>query len=101
PKELTGIEYERKAQLANYHMSIAAAKATAFCHELIPDAQIGPAVNVKPAIPASSDPKDLLATLAFNELTHHHVLDLNCRGQYSPLYRKYLEDREILPELRP
>ena len=99
PEEMTGLEYERNAQLANYNMCIAGARVTKLCHEMIPGAKIAPIINPMPAIPASNIPDDLIASMEFNELSAYYMLDLNCRGKYSPVYRKYLEDRDILPDI--
>lgn len=100
PAELNGVEYERKAQLANYHLCLAAALVNRLCHELVPGAFIGPAANPLQAIPASSKPEDYLAAMAYNELECNYILELNCRGRYVPLYWKYLCDRGIQPDTR-
>ena len=93
--DIAGMEYENAAQIANYHMCIAAAKATALCHQIIPGSMIGPAVNPMPAIAASNNPKDTVAAMEFEELNYFYLLDLYCRGDYSPFYSKYLADRDI------
>ena len=98
-EEMTGLEYERNAQIANYNMCVAGARVVKLCHEMIPDAKIAPVVNPMPAIPASNLPADLIASIEFNELATYYILDLNCRGEYSPVYRKYLEDRDIFPQI--
>lgn len=94
-KKLSNIEYEKLAQLTSSHMSIAVAKATKLCHELIPGAKIGPSLNPIPALPASNKPEDKIAAMEFEELTHFYLLDLYCKGTYPPIYKKYLSDRGI------
>lgn len=98
--EMDVLTYEKQAQSANYHMCVATAEVIRLCHETIPDARIGPVVNPMPAIPASNRPEDLIAAMEFNELSTYYIMDIHCRGAYSPLYWKYLCDRGIEPELR-
>jgi len=98
-KDIDGIDYERKAQLINYNMCVATAKAIKLCHEMITNSKIGPAINPMPAIPASADPKDVIAAIEFNELSCNYILELHCRGQYSKIHWKYLQDRDICPEI--
>jgi Beta-glucosidase/6-phospho-beta-glucosidase/beta-galactosidase len=97
--EIAGMEYENIAQIANYHMCIAVAKANELCHKIIPGAIIGPAVNPMPALAATSNAKDAVAAMEFEELNYCYLLDLYCRGEYSPFYLKYLADRNIILEI--
>lgn len=98
-KDIQGIDYERKAQLINYNMCVATARVIKLCHEMIPNSKIGPAINPMTAIPAKADPKDVIAAIEFDELTCNYILDLHCRGKYSPIHWKYLKDRDICPEI--
>lgn len=99
PKDSAGLEFERKLQQANYHMCVATAKVIQLAHQMIPNSKIGPAVNPMPAIPSSGNPKDLIAAMEFNELSHYYILDLHCRGKFSPIHWKYMVDRDICPKV--
>ncbi|MFD2305399.1 glycoside hydrolase family 1 protein [Enterococcus termitis] len=99
-KESEGVEFEGQVQQANYYMCVATAKVIKLAHEIIPNVKIGPAVNPMPAIPASANPLDVIASMTFNELSHYYILDLHCRGKFSPIHWKYMEDRDICPEVK-
>lgn len=99
PEELTGKDYLREAHQVNYYMCVATAKVVKLCHELIPGSQIAPVINPMHAIAGSSKPEDALAAVTFNELSTYYITDLHFRGSYSPMYKKYLEDRDIFPNI--
>lgn len=99
-EETTGKEYLRQAEQANYYMCVATAQVIKQCHELIEGAQIGPVINPMPGIAATNRPEDTIAAMEFNELTTYYISDLHCRGKFAPLHWKYMEDRDILPEIR-
>ena len=100
PEELTGQDYLKAAERANYHMCTATARVIKKCHELLPTAKIGPVINPMPALAGSNKPEDTIAAMEFNELSTYYITELHCRGEYSPLHWKYMEDRGILPEIR-
>lgn len=99
PDSLTGKEYLKAAEQANYHMCVATAKVIEKCHRMLPDALIGPVANPMAAIPASNKAEDTIAAMEFNELSTYYILDLHCRGKYSPIHWKYMEDRDIIPDI--
>ena len=99
PEELTGKEYMKAAEQASYHMCVATAKVIKKCHEMLPNALIGPVANPMPALPATNEAKDTIAAMEFNELTTYYILELHCRGRYSPIHWKYMKDRDILPDI--
>lgn len=98
PESMTGLEYERNAHQVNYYMCVATAKTIKLCHDMLPGSQIGPVINPMPAIPATCNPKDYLAAMDYDELNSYYITDLHCRGEFSPVYRKYLTDRDIMPQ---
>lgn len=93
---LSGLDYENTAQVANANMTVAQAKAIELCHQIIPNSKIGPAVNPIIALSGSSSPKDRVAAHEFEELTYYYMTDAYFRGEYSPLYKKYLAERNII-----
>jgi Glycosyl hydrolase family 1. len=52
----------------NHHMLLAQAKAINLCHEMCPNARIGPAPNICAVYPASSKPEDVLAAYNFSSI---------------------------------
>lgn len=93
------IEKERVLHQANYYMCVATSKAIKRIRKFNKDAKVGPAVNPMPAYPKSSHPEDVFAAKVYEELSHYYILDLHIKGYYSPIYKKYLEDRNIFPEV--
>lgn len=109
---LTGDEGQRDLYQQNHHMFLAQAKAAALCHEMLPDAKIGPAPNIALVYPASSRPEDVLTADTWNAVRNWIYLDLACRGEYNATAWAYLMekgwepviedgDMEILASARP
>lgn len=61
---------------------VAQAKAIHLCHELCPDALIGPAPNITTSYPASSDPMDYIAAMNTDDLRNNFYLDALVFGEY-------------------
>ena len=93
-------EAEKLGYLANHHMCVAAAKAIGKCHEIVKDGKIGPATCYTMFYPTTNSPADMLACMDANEIRNFYHLDMNIRGEYSPLFRRYLEDRGMMPEIK-
>lgn len=93
-------ENERLGFLANHHMCVAAAKATKACHEIVKDGKIGPAVCFDMLYPASNRPADALACQDAMDIRNYYVLDINVKGEYNGTFKRYLEDRDMMPEIQ-
>ncbi len=70
---------------ANHHMFVAQSQAMALLHELRPECKIGPAPNISVTIPASSDPKDVLAARYWDAVRNWLYLDAAVYGEYNTL----------------
>lgn len=81
----------------NHHMLVAQAKAMALCHEMLPEAKIGPAPNISLIYPASCKPKDILAAQNYNALRNWLYLDMAVYGRYNDLVWAYLDEQNALP----
>ena len=81
----------------NHHQLVAQAKAMQLCHEMLPDAKIGPAPNISLVYPASSKPEDVIAAQNFNALRNWLYLDAYVFGEYNNLAWAYLEENDALP----
>jgi 6-phospho-beta-glucosidase len=99
PEEIDGKEYLKLAEQVNYNMCVATARVIKLCHEVLPHAQIGPVINPMYGIPNSNKPEDVIATMEFNELSTFYITELHCRGRFSPIHWKYMEDRDVVPEI--
>lgn len=97
---------------ANHHMFVAQSKAMAVCHEVRPECKIGPAPNIAVTMPASSDPKDVLAAQYHNAVRNWIYLDAAVFGEYNALALDFIkhsgytveitdEDREIMRNGKP
>lgn len=85
----------------NHHMLVAQAKAMALCHEMIPDAKIGPAPNISLVYPASCKPEDVLASQNTNAIRNWLYLDMAVYGKYNNLVWAYLEEHDATPTFAP
>ncbi len=90
---------EKLGFLANHHMCVAASKVFKLCHELVEDGKIGPAVCFDMMYPTTNKPEDMLAWFDAMEIRNYYILDMNIRGEYNPTLKKYLEDRDMFPEV--
>lgn len=85
----------------NHHMLLAQAKAMILCHEMLPDAKIGPAPNIALVYPASCKPEDILAAQNLNALRNWLYLDMAVYGRYNKIAWSYLEENDAAPVIEP
>ncbi|WP_115788767.1 glycoside hydrolase family 1 protein [Arthrobacter silvisoli] len=83
----------------NHHMFLAQARAMALCHDLLPEAKIGPAPNIVSVYPATCSPEDVIAADDWDAVRNLLYLDLAVRGSYHPLAWGYLSERGWEPEI--
>lgn len=99
PEGCTNVLKETYQQ--NHHMLVAQAKAMALCHEMLPEAKIGPAPNISLVYPASCKPEDILASQNFNAIRNWLYLDMAVYGKYNNLVWSYLEENDATPVFQP
>lgn len=75
---------------ANHHMFVAQSAAMAACHEILPEAKIGPAPNISLAYANTNDPKDVLAAQYQNAVRNWIYLDAAVFGRYNTLAKDYI-----------
>ncbi|WP_342417325.1 glycoside hydrolase family 1 protein [Paenibacillus sp. FSL R10-2782] len=81
----------------NHHMLVAQAKAMVLCHEMLPDAKIGPAPNIGVIYPASSKPEDMLAADNYAAIRNWLYLDMAVFGRYNHIAWSYLIEKGYEP----
>lgn len=93
-------------------MLLAQAKAMAACHELLPEAKIGPAPNIHLAMPLEGSAEDVLCAEYWNAVRNWLYLDAAVYGRYNTLAEDYIrrsgyqldvteEDLHVLREAKP
>ncbi|TGY36693.1 glycoside hydrolase family 1 protein [Microbacterium laevaniformans] len=92
---------KRSIYQQNHHMFVAAARTMALCHELLPEAKIGPAPNIVSVYPASPAPEDVVAADDWDAVRNLLYLDVAVRGTYHPLAWGYLAERGLEPAFAP
>ncbi|OCN06193.1 6-phospho-beta-glucosidase [Erysipelotrichaceae bacterium MTC7] len=91
---------------------VAQAKAIKLCHEISPNAKIGPAPNITTSYPASCNPKDQIAAYNMDDLRNNWYLDPLVFGEYPKSVDRYFElndvkldihegDMEVMKECKP
>ena len=80
-----------------HHMFVAAAKATLLCHELCPQAKIGPAPNITAIYPETCHPSDVIAADNWESIRCWLYLDVAVHGRYNTLAWSYLEEKGYMP----
>lgn len=89
-----------RAQM-DYHMFLAHALATKACHELVTDGKIAPAVSSTCTYPLTNKPEDVWSAKMNDAMKTVYCLDMHYYGKYPGYYMRYLEERNILPEMLP
>lgn len=90
-----GCEVEQWRYTVTHHMCVASAKVIKLCHEMLPDAKIGPCVGYSPSYPATCHPKDYMASMNQDDFRTFYALDLICFGRIHAVVKKYLSDRDM------
>ena len=72
-----------------HNQLVAMAKANRLCHEMCPDAKIGPAPNIDTAYAATCNPKDYLAAMNMDDLRNNMWIDPLVFGTYPKSSRGY------------
>ncbi len=89
------------ALLVSYHMLLAHGRAVAACHEMIPDAKIGIALNLSDCKPASGNADDALAAERADGYRNRWFLDPLYKGSFpKDMLRWYEGKGVVLPEIR-
>ena len=78
-------------------MLVAQAKAIKLCHEMLPEAKIGPAPNIALIYPASSKPEDVLAAFNYNAIRNWLYLDMAVFGRYNTTAWAYMKEKDCTP----
>lgn len=74
---------------------VAQAKAIKLCHEMCPEAKIGPAPNITTSYPKTCNPMDYVAALNNDDLRNNMYLDTLIFGDYPKSVWKYFEQNDI------
>ncbi len=100
--DLSGVTNKyKKLYQENHHMLLAQAKAMKLCHDMLPNAKIGPAPNISLVYPATCKPKDVLAAQNYNAIRNWLYLDMAVYGRYDNLVWAYLEEHDAIPDMEP
>ena len=99
PDNCTNVKKEIYQQ--NHHQLVAQAKAMVLCHELLPEAKIGPAPNIALIYPNTNKPEDILASQNANAIRNWLYLDMAVKGRYNHLVWEYLGHFDAQPEFAP
>lgn len=83
----------------NHHMMLAQARAMKLCHEMVPEAKIGPAPNICNVYAKTCRPGDVIAMQNFMAVRNWLYLDMAVYGEYNPLAWNFLEQLGITPHI--
>ena len=84
----------------NHYMLIAQAKAMKLCHEIAPNAKIGPAPNINTIYAYTCKPEDYRAKMYAAAYRNWLYLDMAVFGEYNYMIWNYLKKYDALPEIR-
>ncbi|HFR3029043.1 TPA: glycoside hydrolase family 1 protein [Streptococcus pyogenes] len=79
---------------AIHHELVASASVTKLAHEINPDVKVGCMILAMPAYPMTSDPRDILAAHAFENL-NLLFSDIHVRGKYPSYIKSYFKENGI------
>nr|CCM44181.1 6-phospho-beta-glucosidase [Staphylococcus xylosus] len=83
-----------------HHQYVAAAIATNLCHKIIPGSKMGCMLTKLTTYPNTCNPEDVFLSLKSNLNNYVHA-DIQVLGEYSPLYKKQLENKGINIKMLP
>mgnify|MGYP000886964464 CR=1 FL=1 len=92
---------DKETWQAEHHLTLAYARCVNACHEIDPDAKIGPGCACTIEYPATCDPKDVIGALKEMYMTNWAYLDTYCRGGYPRYFLNYLESIDCMPRMEP
>lgn len=87
----------REIYQQNHHMLVAQASVMSLCHDLLPEAKIGPAPNMSFAYPLTSKPEDMIASQNYNAMRNWLYLDVAVHGRYTPIVWAWLKKQDATP----
>lgn len=76
-------------------MALANAKVITLCHEILPQAKIGPCIGYAVAYAATCAPQDVLAAMNEDEFRTFYPLDLLCLGRQNPTVVSFFAQRGL------
>lgn len=74
---------------------VAQAKAIILCHQMCPNAKIGPAPNITTSYPKTCNPEDYIASMNMDDLRNNFYLDALVFGTYPKSVLRYFELNEV------
>ncbi|WP_319520532.1 glycoside hydrolase family 1 protein [uncultured Martelella sp.] len=93
----SGVASEDVIYQQNHNMFVAQAKVMTLCHDILPEAKIGPAPNIVSVYPASCAPEDVIAADDWDAVRNLMYLDIAVKGIYHPLAWTYLKEKGWAP----
>ena len=85
---------------ASHHLFVAAALATKYCHEIIPNSKMGCMLSLSTIYSNTCDPKDEFATFQLKR-HHYYFSDLFLRGEYPGYAKREMKENNITLEIMP
>ena len=99
--ETDPVKREKIRHQMNHHMFLANARAIKLCHEMCPEAKIGPTFAYLPSYPATCKPEDMMAALEADNYYNYYLTDVYVFGKYPEYYLRFLEEQGAVPEIAP
>lgn len=100
-KEEAPKKLREMAEHANYHMFLAQAKTFNLCHELLPNAKIGPAVSYMTNLSYNHKSSDALLGKSLEDMVSFITMDVAVRGEFPTYYLRKLEEENISLPFHP
>ncbi len=94
-------DWEKDQWDINHIMNLCHAKSVIACHEMVEGGMIGPVPGYVPIYPKTCNPLDQIAAMNAEELTEKIWNDTYYYGEYSGFVKKYWEEHDIHPDIRP
>lgn len=92
-------EFAETKLIINHHFALAHARAVRLCHELVPDAMIGPVFGYVPVYPATCDPEDVIAAKNISDIQNSFFQELFLNGIYMENVLQFYEGRCLPPDI--
>lgn len=98
--DLDGRDKWKKDRLKiNHNFALAHARAVNLCHEMLPDAKVGPVFGYVPVYAESCRPLDKIAAMNISERQNHFFQELFLNGRYVRHILEFYGKESELPEI--
>ncbi len=90
-------DFVRDKLIINHHFAVAHAKVVNLCHQMVPNAKVGPVFGYVPVYPHSCNPEDTIAMMNISDYQNSFFQELFLNGRYMKNVLDYYCETSLPP----